>query len=94
MTPTKDPDESIVIVFDFSAELSAIDSVAVSMAVHGPGVDPGVAAMLEGAPQISGAMALQRVRHGIHGLAYKPRCVATRGADVIVRAGVMPVRWA
>lgn len=94
MTPTKDPAESVVVAFDFAAELTSITSATVAVSVHGPGVDPNVAAMLEGAHQISGSTVLQRVRGGVAPLEYMLRCVATRGSDVIVRAGVMPVRQA
>lgn len=31
--------------------------------------------------------------NGLHGLSYTLRCVATSGATVLVRAGVMAVRW-
>lgn len=96
MMPIKDPAESVVIEFDFSAELASIGSASTSASVYGDGTDPDVATLLEGAPQISGTSVLQRVRKdsGIAGLDYKLRCVATTGADVIVRADVMPVRVA
>lgn len=94
MTPIKDPSESIVIEFDFVEELAAIDSAVTAIAIHGSGVDPDVASMLDGALQISGTSVLQRVRAGVPGVDYTLRCVATRGADVIVRADNMPVRSA
>lgn len=89
----KDPAESVVVQFDFATELAAIGSAVTTIAVHSGGTDPGVATMLDGAPQISGASVLQRVRGGLHGLSYTLRCVATSGATVLVRAGVMAVRW-
>lgn len=94
MTPVKDPSESVVIEFDFANEMSAIGSAIVSASVYGDGVDPAVSTMLDGAPQVLTAKVLQRVRNGVAGVDYKLRCVATSGSDVLVRAGVMPVRTA
>lgn len=94
MTPVKDPAESIVVTFDFSSEMTAIDSATTSVFVLADGVDPAVAAMLVGAPQISGTKVLQRVAAGVHGNNYKLRCEAAHGDDVLVRADIMPVRTA
>lgn len=94
MTPIKDPSESVVIEFDFAGEMSVIGSAVVSASVYGTGVDPAVASMLDGAPQVLAPKVLQRVRNGVDGVDYKLRCVATSGSDVLVRAGVMPVRTA
>lgn len=94
MTPVKDPAESIVVTFDFSSEMSSIDSAITAVSVLADGVDPAVAAMLVGAPQVSGTNVLQRVAAGVHGNNYKMRCVAVHGDDVLVRADIMPVRTA
>ena len=90
MTPVKDPAESIVVTFDFSSEMSSIDSATTAVSVLADGVDPAVAAMMVGAPQVSGT----NVAAGVHGNNYKMRCVAMHGDDVLVRADIMPVRTA
>ena len=92
MTPIKDPAESIVIHFDFSSELTAIDTAAMSVAICGDGADPAIADIRDGPHQISGTSVLQRVGLGVAGVNYTMRCVATRGDDVIVRSDIMPVR--
>lgn len=93
-TPIKDPSESVVIEFDFSAELQTIDSATVSIAVVGAVDDPGVAQMLVGAAQINGASVLQRIEAGVPGARYKVRAVATGGEDVRVLAGMIAVQTA
>lgn len=87
---SKDPAESVVLGFDFSSELDAIDSVVVSISVYS-GADPAAAGMLSGAPQIAGAIVYHRVAGGEPGVRYKVRAVATKGDDVIVRAGIFAV---
>ena len=94
MTPIKDPAESVVVEFDFTDELSTIDSATVTVAVFGTGTDPDMAAMVDGAVQISGSSVLQRIKGGVSGLAYTLRCVAVGGSDIRVRADTMPVRVA
>ncbi len=94
MMPVKDPAESVVVEFDFSVELDAVDDAAAAVSVDSGGADAAVAAMLVGAPQISGASVYQRVSAGVAGVNYKLRCVATRGDAVIVRAAILPVRVA
>lgn len=89
---TKDPAESIVVEFDFSSEMTAVSSAVVSIAIHGSGVDPAVASMLDGAPQISGTSVFQRVQLGVDGVNYCPKCVGINGSDKIVRARVLAVR--
>ena len=87
---SKDPAESVVLGFDFSSDLSSIDSVAVSISVYS-GTDLAVAGVLSGAPQIAGAIVYHRVAGGVAGVRYKVRAVATKGDDVIVRSGIFAV---
>lgn len=93
LLPEKDPAESVVIEFDYTGELTTIDSAAVSVTPIN-GDDPASASMLDGVPQISGAAVLQRVKLGVDKLNYKLRCEATTGSDIRVRAAVLPVRSA
>ncbi len=90
----KDPAESVVVEFDFASELAAVGSAAVSISILGPGTDPNLLDILDGAAQVSGTSVLQRISGGVAGLNYKLRCEATSGADIIVRAGTLQVRTA
>ena len=92
--PVKDPGESIVMEFDFTADLPAVAAATVTITPDARGGDPNAAAMLVGMPQVAGAVVRQRVQGGIAGVAYVPRCVATNGADVRVLADVLRVQWA
>ncbi len=91
--PEKTPTESVVVEFVFDAELVAIDSAVVSIAVR-DGADPAVAAMLEGALQIQGTSVLQRVGAGVDQVNYLLSCVATHGEDVRENPAILPVRAA
>lgn len=91
--PEKAPAESVVVQFEFSDELVAIDSAVVSIAVR-DGADPAAAAMLVGALQIQGASVLQRVGAGVDQVNYLLRCVATHGEDVRENSAMLPVRAA
>lgn len=92
MLPNKDPQESVVVKFDFASEMSVIDTATVAVAVQ-EGEDPDVATMLVGSPQITGTVVYQRVSGGVGGLRYRLRCVAgNNSGDIIVRAGVLPVK--
>lgn len=94
MTPIKDPAESVVVEFDFSSELTAIDSALVAISVTSGGVDQNAQSIIVGTHQISGTSVRQRIGSGLDGINYNIRCAATHGDDVIVRASVIPVRTA
>lgn len=94
ITKTKDPEESVVLEFDFSSELAAIDSATVSVAVAGTKPDANASLVLDGPLQINGTDVFQRMSGGVDGVDYKFRCAGTRGSDVIVRTGIVKVRAA
>lgn len=87
----KDPTESVVLEFDFSSELTGIDSATVEAEAA---EDPLAAQFLTGTAQIAAASVLQRISGGVDGVRYTVRCTAVSGADVIVRTGVVAVRRA
>ena len=91
--PDKDPAESVVVEFAFDGELVAIDSAVVAVTLVA-GIDATPAALIVGLPQIQGTSVLQRISGGVVDANYRLLCTATRGADVRVRAGVLPVRAA
>lgn len=96
--PAKDPAESLVCAFDFTAELDpgeTISSVLVSVSLLA-GVDPTPAALLFDLPTIAAGVVLQPFRAGVHGATYKLRCVATLDPTgrVLVLAANLPVRTA
>lgn len=92
MKKIKAPIESVVIRFDFSSELTAVDSATVTVASHGAGTDPDLSSFLIGPPQISGTDVLQRIGGGIHGMKYRVRCVGQKsGGDTILREDLVYV---
>lgn len=70
----KDPAEIITVTFDFAAYDVTINNPVVSCDVVSGKVDASAAAMLSGAPQVSGATVLQRIIGGLSGNTYKLRC--------------------
>lgn len=93
MIPIKDPAESVVIEFDFSKELSSIDSAEVEVYIHGDGIDRTVPSnLIDGTHVITGTSVYQRVSGGISGVDYRMKCIAVSGNDVIVVSDVMRVR--
>lgn len=93
MLDIKNPEESVLVEFDYTGELTAPTIAVVSIAVVN-GVDPDAATMIVGAPQFSGAKVIQRISAGIDKTNYKVKCVATQGNDIRVRADILPVRAA
>ncbi len=95
--PVKDPGESVVVLFDFSAETASVSSPSVTSSVRWslPG-DASPSAVLDGAPSISGSNAahvLQRVDGGVDLTDYALRCTAMSAeGDVLVVPAVLPVR--
>ena len=89
--PIKRPSESVVVSFDFSSELTVVDSAVVSVDLVS-GYDAAPAAFLDGAHQLSGDKVLQRITAGVANADYKLTAVATRGSDVIERSATVQVR--
>lgn len=88
----KDPAESVVIDFDFSSELTAVDSASVAVFVHGAALDPDLTSFLEGPHQISGTHVFQRISGGIRGMKYRVECLAKKtGGDSIIRKDVIHI---
>lgn len=88
---TKSPEESVVVQFDFSSELPSVTSAVVSVQIHGVGADPALSSFIQLAPQIVGASVLQRISGGVLGVRYRIQCIATKGADIIKRRGIIHV---
>lgn len=71
----KDPDEIITVTFDFAALTSGVLSNAlVTAEVESGNADPAAAALVNGAPTVSGSKILQRIVGGISGSKYSLRC--------------------
>ena len=91
----KDPQEIVVLTFDFSGEAAAVSSPVVSVAHDSGEPDAAFASVLEGSAQVSGAKVLQRVKSGVDGANYLLRCEASDGnGNTLVRAGLLMVRAA
>ena len=88
----KTPAESVVIEFDFSAELDMITSAIMTIRALGTGTDPLASAVLVGPHQVVGASVLQRVAGGVSHVNYELICVATHGSDIRELAGLLRVR--
>lgn len=88
----KDPAESVVIDFDFSAEASSLSSPSVACSTLWSATND-TTDIRSGSPQVSGAHVLQRVAGGVDLTDYGLSCTATSASgDILVVAGVLPVR--
>lgn len=91
----KDPQEVVVLTFDFSAEAAAVSSPVVTVAHDSGEPDAASASVPDGSPQVSGGKVLQRVKAGVDGANYVLRCTASDGnGNTLVRAGLLMVRTA
>ncbi|MGE4337469.1 MAG: hypothetical protein AB7E55_16020 [Pigmentiphaga sp.] len=84
--------ESVILEFDFSSELTSIDSATMTIAAEGSKPDAAAASVLDGAHQISGKFVYQRISGGVPGVLYHFTCLGTQGLDKIVREGHVLVR--
>lgn len=95
--PAKDPSESLVCGFDFTADLNDAETIAsavVSVSLLA-GVDADPAAMLFDQATIAAGVVLQPFAGGVDGATYKFRCEATLSTGrVLVLAAMLPVRIA
>jgi len=94
--PAKDPDERVLLQFDFGADMPAADTVAsalVAVEAVVAGADATPAALLDGSPAASGQGVLQWVEAGEEAASYRLLCTATtaQGRVLVLRA-VLPVR--
>lgn len=89
----KDPGDSVVVEFDFSADATSITSPAIAVQVSDALADPTPNAIKSGGITISGAKALQRLIGGVAGLDYYLQCTATnQNGDVLTIEAELPVR--
>lgn len=94
----KDPEEIITVTFPFADELGtetitpATAVVAISVK---EGADAAAAAMLNGAPVITGTNVFQSVKNGVNAVLYGFRCrIDTSGGRRLVLSANLPVRTA
>lgn len=91
MLPVKDPEESVVMEFDFSDDLPEVLSAIVSITVE-DGEDLNFTSILDGSAQIKGTSVYQRLSHGVHEVLYKVRCEASYGVNVAVQSDLLYVK--
>lgn len=93
MFSTKDPQEVIVVTFDFSALTATVTSPSVTASVASGKPDASPSAVLSGTPAISGAKILQTVIAGQDGTSYDLVCKVTSsdGIQKFVLSDVLPV---
>ena len=94
--PTKDPDEVLVITWDYADALDSgetLTSAATSASLlNGDGASP---ITLWGSPLIDGADVRQTISGGFSGHSYTLRCLATLSSGrVLALAATLPVRTA
>lgn len=93
--PPKDPRETRVVEFDFSAIGAVVSGQVLSVVAYSSFgvVDESPAAILGGMPYVEGAFVRQQVIGGVDLVDYYVTCEATvDGGDRRVLAGVVPVR--
>lgn len=91
----KDPSESVILGFDFSALTSTPSNPSVTIARASGTADANPSAMLSGSPSVSSGKALQRVIGGVAGCNYVLRCqVDAPDGSRYILSGVLPVRVA
>lgn len=91
----KDPDETIILGFDFANLTDTPTSPAITVTRHAGAADASPSAILSGSPSISGTQVLQKVTGGTAGTDYLLRCeVDGPSGTHYVLAGVLPVRTA
>lgn len=92
----KDPDESIVVAFDFStADVLSVTSPTVecSLRWYEGQADASPAGMVSGTANVDGAVVLQRLVGGLHLNDYNVRCTAQApDGRVLVIGAVLRVR--
>ncbi|SCX40392.1 hypothetical protein [Nitrosospira sp. Nsp1] len=91
MFASKDPEESIVLTFDFSAVAATVANPQISIEVIS-GADPDAQAMRSGSPQVDGSKVLQLVVGGVDGVDYHLRCEGESGAEKLVIGVSLRVR--
>lgn len=88
--PSKDPAETLTVVFDYGA-IGVPQSPAVTIALR-KGTDANPAAMLVGSPSHRDHVVEQQVTGGVAGAEYALRCLADVGDDTVLVDVILPVR--
>ena len=86
----KDPEERFAVKFDFSSEMSLITEATITVTMKKGEDTP--ENILDGAPQITGAVVKQRVKDGIDRALYNFRCAASDETETWVIVQDLPVR--
>lgn len=94
--PAKDPAETLVATFDYSADLDAGETIASATLACSllSGTDTNPSAVLSGTPTIDDGTVLQRFTGGVEGATYTLRCAVTLtpSGRVLVLAATLPIR--
>lgn len=90
----KDPEEVLILTFNFSELTAAVTLPDVSITRKSGTADASPGNVLDGAPSISGAKVLQRVKGGTAGTDYALRCKVTADGQTYVLSAILPVRTA
>lgn len=94
MFPAKDPRETIVVTFDFSAVAATVSNPVVTLSLSS-GTDINPPAMLLGTAVVSdGNKVLQRVTGGNAGADYRLSCLITSGNQDLLISEILRIRTA
>jgi hypothetical protein len=90
---SKDPQETVIVTFDFTALATAISNPSVASTCIAGTLDANPAAILQGAPIVSSTRVMQQVTGGLDGATYDLRCQATaQDGSVYVLSGWLAVQ--
>lgn len=89
--PDKDPSDSIVVEFDFSAYAESVSAPVVTVQVAGD-VDPSPSSILSGSPTVEGAIVRQRLVAGLNGVDYFLQALAVVDGNPLTVHAILPVR--
>lgn len=91
----KDPEETITVTFDFSAEADTLSAAVITASVVEGLNDASPETIIDGARTISGPLVIQRISGGQHGTTYALRCVANDiDGEVLVLTAALKVQTA
>jgi len=92
----KDPNETPVVEWDFSADTASVSAPSVSVSVrwfYGPSTDTAPSSILSGAATVVGAKVYQRTTGGVDKVDYLMTCTATAADGTILELpAILPVR--
>lgn len=88
----KDPQEVVALNFDFSVFGTGWTTAVVTCEYLSGITDPAAGAMVVNTVVIDGSIVTQDIAAGIQGTDYLIKCKVTRGNNIYIISGILPVR--